>query len=135
MAEFQYTIITPEGKTKKGNIEAKNKEVAVANLKAQHNTVTSITEAGGLAKKFNFNFGKKVKKRDFAIFCQQFVSINGAGVTIIDAFQMLSEQTENNYHSNIKNNFYKDTSKSISSLNKTSNQTYLQVYNHYNYPL
>ncbi len=95
MAEFQYTIITPEGKTKKGNIEAKNKEIAVANLKAQHNTVTSITEAGGLAKKFNFNFGKKVNKRDFAIFCQQFVSINGAGVTIIDAFQMLAEQTEN----------------------------------------
>ena len=41
--------------------------------------------------------------------------------------RLYSEQTENNYHSNIKNNFYKDTSKSISSLNKTSNQTYLKI--------
>lgn len=95
MAEYSYTVITQDGKTKKGHIEAKTKEVAVANLKAEHNTVTSITEAGGLGKKVNFSFGKRVKPRDFAIFCRQFVSIIGAGVTIIDAFQMLADQTEN----------------------------------------
>ena len=95
MPEFSYTVITQDGKTKKGHIEAKSKEVAVANLKADHNTVTSITEAGGLLKKVNLSFGQKIKARDLAVFCHQFVSIIQAGVTIIDAFGMLSDQTEN----------------------------------------
>ncbi len=95
MAEFVYTIITPDGKNKKGHMEGKNKDAVVQMLKAEHNTVTSIEEAGGLKKKINFSFGKKVKKRDFSIFCHQFVSIIGAGVTIVDAFQMLADQTQN----------------------------------------
>ena len=95
MPEFSYTVITQDGKTKKGHIEAKNKEVAVANLKADHNTVTSITEAGGLLKKVNLSFGQRIKARDLAVFCHQFVSIIGAGVTIVGAFQMLGDQTEN----------------------------------------
>ena len=95
MAEFIYNIITPDGKKKKGRIEAKTKDLAVAKLKEEKNTVTSISEAGGVFKKVNFGFGKRVKPRDFSVFCHQFVSIIGAGVTIVEAFQMLADQTEN----------------------------------------
>ncbi len=95
MAEFVYTAVGPDGKKKKGHIEAKTKEMAVANLKQEKNTVLNIEEAGGLARKINFSFGKKVKSRDFSVFCHQFVSIIQAGVTIVEAFQMLGEQTEN----------------------------------------
>lgn len=95
MAEFIYTAVGPDGKKKKGRVEAKTKEMAVANLKQEKNTVLNIEEAGGLAKKVNFSFGKKVKARDFSVFCHQFVSIISAGVTIVEAFQMLGEQTEN----------------------------------------
>ena len=95
MAEYIYTAVGPDGKKKKGRVEAKTKEMAVANLKAEKNTVLNITEAGGLAKRVNFSFGKKVKSRDFSVFCHQFVSIIQAGVTIVEAFQMLGEQTEN----------------------------------------
>lgn len=95
MAEYVYTAIGPDGKKTKGRAEAKNKEVCVANLKSQHYTVTSVQEAGGLNKKINLSFGQKVKKRDFAIFCTQFVSIIGAGVPIIDAFGMMKDQTDN----------------------------------------
>ena len=95
MAEFIYTAVGPDGKKKKGRVEAKTKEMAVANLKNEKNTVLNITEAGGLAKRINFSFGKKVKARDFSVFCHQFVSIIQAGVTIVEAFQMLGEQTEN----------------------------------------
>ena len=38
-----------------------------------------------------------------------------------------SENIEHNYHSNIKNISYKNVSASNSSLNKTSNQTYLKI--------
>ena len=40
---------------------------------------------------------------------------------------LYSEKTEHNYLSNIKNISYKNSSESSSSLNKTSNQTYLKV--------
>ena len=95
MAEYIYTAVGPDGKKKKGRVEAKTKEMAVANLKQEKNTVLNITEAGGLTKRVNFSFGKKVKARDFSVFCHQFVSIIQAGVTIVEAFQMLGEQTEN----------------------------------------
>ena len=95
MAQFSYTAIGPDGKKKSGKLEAKSKEVAVANLKAEGFTVTKI-EAGGLAGLAGaLSFGKKVKKRDFAIFCRQFTSIVRAGVSIVDAFGMLAEQTQN----------------------------------------
>lgn len=95
MAEFQYKMIGPDGKAKKGHIAAKTKEAAVASLKAEKNTVTYIEEVNGLKKGINFSFGNRVKPRDFSIFCHQFVSIVSAGVTIVDAFAMLQEQTSN----------------------------------------
>ena len=95
MAQFQYTAIAPDGKKKSGKVEAKSKEVAVANLKAEGYTVTKIEAGGGLNISGLLSFGQKVKKRDFAIFCRQFVSIVQAGVSIVDAFAMLAEQTQN----------------------------------------
>ncbi len=95
MAEFQYKMIGPDGKARRGHISAKTKEAAVAALKAEKNTVTYIEEANGLKKGINLSFGSRVKPRDFGIFCHQFVSIVSAGVTIVDAFAMLEDQTEN----------------------------------------
>ncbi|MBR3942258.1 MAG: type II secretion system F family protein [Clostridia bacterium] len=111
MAEFQYTMIGPDGKEKKGRMQAKSKEAAVAALKAEKNVVTSIKEANGLQKGINLSFGKKVGYRDFSIFCHQFVSIVGAGVTIIDAFSMLAEQTENKALQNAIRAVHTDISK------------------------
>ena len=95
MAEFKYEMIGPDGKQKKGHMQAKSKEAAVAALRAEKNTVTSIKEVNGLQKGINLSFGKKIGARDFSVFCHQFVSIVGAGVTIVDAFNMLADQTEN----------------------------------------
>ena len=94
MAEFQYQVITSEGKEKKGSIESKTKESAIAQLKADKNIVISIVEANIMNKDINLGiFTEKVKPRDFSIFCRQFVSIISAGVSVINALAMLSEQT------------------------------------------
>lgn len=122
MAEFQYTMIGPDGKEKKGRMQAKNKEAAVAALKAEKNVVTSIKEANGLQKGINFSFGKKVGYRDFSIFCHQFVSIVGAGVTIIDAFSMLAEQTENKALQNAIRAVHTDISKGDTLANSMKRQ-------------
>lgn len=38
---------------------------------------------------------KKVKPRDMSVFCRQFASILNAGVSVVNALEMLAEQTEN----------------------------------------
>ncbi len=111
MAQFSYTAIGPDGKKKSGKLEAKSKEVAVANLKAEGFTVTKIEQGGGGGLKGILSFGQKVKTRDFAIFSRQFCSIVRAGVSIVDAFQMLAEQTQNSALKNAIEQVHSDISK------------------------
>jgi len=111
MAQFSYTAMTPDGKKKTGKVEAKSKEVAVANLKAEGLTVTKIEAGGGSGLKGILSFGQKVKTRDFAIFCRQFTSIVRAGVSIVDAFQMLGDQTQNAALKNAIEQVHSDISK------------------------
>ena len=111
MAQFSYTAMTSDGKKKTGKVEAKSKEVAVANLKAEGLTVTKIEAGGGSGLKGILSFGQKVKTRDFAIFCRQFTSIVRAGVSIVDAFQMLGDQTQNAALKNAIEQTHSDISK------------------------
>lgn len=94
MAEFYYRVITPQGKEKKGTLEAKSRDAAMNMLKADKNVVVQCDEAGLLHKELSLG-GKKIKPRDLSVFCHQFQSINAAGVSVVDCFMMLGDQTEN----------------------------------------
>lgn len=94
MASFDYVIIDPKGKEKKGSITGDNKEKVTATLKAEGFIPLSIKEQNLMTKDINFDILNGVKPRDLSIFCKQFNSILSAGVTVIHALQMLSEQTE-----------------------------------------
>lgn len=96
MPSYKYTAYTKEGKEKKGSIEADDKDAAAKLIKAEGNTPIKIEEEGLMDKDLNFSFGgKKAGSRDLSIFCRQFVSISKAGVSIVDALEMLADQTEN----------------------------------------
>lgn len=95
MAEFQYRVITPTGKEKKGSMEGTSADQVTAVLKGENNIVLEVTEATMLTKDINISVGGKIKVRDYSIFCRQIVSILGAGVSVIDALAMLAEQTGN----------------------------------------
>ncbi len=112
MPEFQYRIITPEGKEVKGSMESKTVEQVTAFLKNQNNVVISVNEANILQKDLNFTiFQSKVSARDFSIFCRQFVSIISAGVSIINALEMMTESTENKTLKKALAGVYEDVSK------------------------
>lgn len=111
MAEYQYRMITPEGKEKKGTMEAKSAEQLRALLKSQKNIVLSIHPASLMTRDINLSIGKKVSARDFSIFCRQFVSIIQAGVSIIKALEMMSEQTENKALQKAIREIYEEVSK------------------------
>ncbi|MBR5359541.1 MAG: type II secretion system F family protein [Lachnospiraceae bacterium] len=95
MPSFAYEAINTKGVTVKGNVEADNIDKAQAMLKSQELIPVTVKETNSLTKDLNFDIGGKPKARDFSVFCRQFVSMTQAGVSLIDALNMLSEQTEN----------------------------------------
>ena len=95
MAAFSYTAIDKVGRNRKGSLEAETKEKVRELLKLDGLMAMTINEQSLMTRDLNIDIGGKPKARDMSIFCRQFVSIVGAGVTIIDAMEMLSDQTEN----------------------------------------
>lgn len=95
MAVYKYKVVDASGKNKKGEIEAQNQEQAMNKLKADGFTVVSCDEAGAMEKDINITINKKIKPRDLSVFCKQFASILNAGVTIISALDMMSDQMQN----------------------------------------
>lgn len=96
MPNFKYVAYSKEGKEVKGTIEAADKDEAVYKLKEEGKMVVSVDKGSALDQDLNISFGKKkASTRDLSVFCRQFVSISTAGVAIVDALEMLGDQTEN----------------------------------------
>lgn len=91
MAQYNYKAMDKNGKAKKGSIEAINLDKAKEKLKSEGLIVQDIKEQGAGKK----GGGKKVKDKDLAVFCKQFSAVLNAGVPIISALEMMSEQLEN----------------------------------------
>lgn len=94
MPSFAYVAIEKNGREINGSIEAENREKADSKLRSQGMIPIELKEQNVLQKDIKLG-GKKVKPRDLSIFCRQFVSMLKAGVSIVDALEMLQQQTEN----------------------------------------
>ena len=95
MPGFIYKAIGPDGKEKKGNIQAASSEQAIARIKSDGLIPIEVTPETLLTKDINISFGGKISARDYCVYCRQMLAILKAGVSIINALQMLAEQTEN----------------------------------------
>lgn len=95
MPTYSYTAVNSAGKERKGSIQTDSQEKVRELLKADGLVLLAVGEQGLMTRDITFKIGGKPKARDMSIFCRQFVSIVSAGVTIIDAMEMLAEQTEN----------------------------------------
>lgn len=95
MATYGYEAINKAGKTIKGSVEAESIEKARSDLRSKGMTILKLDEQNMLNKDLNIEIGGKPTVRDLSVFCRQFVSMNRAGVTIIDSLKMLAEATEN----------------------------------------
>lgn len=91
MAQYNYRAMDKNGKSKKGTVEAVSEDKAKEKLKAEGYIIQELKEQG-TGKKTG---GKKVKDKDLAVFCKQFVAILNAGVTVITALEMMAEQMDN----------------------------------------
>ncbi len=112
MAVYSYVIIDKRGKQIKGSLDSESVNDAMDELRQMGNVVVSIDEAGAFSREVKISiFKKKPKPRDMSVFCRQFVSIISAGVPVVTALEMLSEQSEN-----------KELSKALAECKKTIEQ-------------
>lgn len=95
MNSYSYIVINKKGKEQKGSIEAVDEEKAKFLLKAEGYLPVSLEKQSLLNKDINISIGKPVKPRDLSVFCRQFVSILTAGVSVVNALDLLAQQTEN----------------------------------------
>lgn len=95
MADWGYVAIDKSGKEIKGSTQGNSEEQITRELKSQGLIVLEVTEQNAMTRDINIDFGGAPTPRDLGVFCRQFSSIMRAGVTIIDALNMLAESTEN----------------------------------------
>lgn len=95
MASYGYEAINKDGKVVKGSMETESPDKLRQELKQQGLTLLEVKEQSLLTRDLNLEIGGYPKPRDLSVFCRQFVSMTKAGVSILEALKMLSEQTEN----------------------------------------
>ena len=91
MAQYICKVMDQNGKSKSLTVEAAGEDKAREKLKSEGYMIQDIKEKGAKGTKR----GKKVKDKDLAVFCKQFVSVLNAGVTVITALDMMAEQMDN----------------------------------------
>lgn len=99
MANFKYSAIDANGKTVSGKIDAPNEEQARAKLAAQRLMVSSISQDGfSLGKKSakkSAGYNKKITGEQLTIFTRQLATLLQAGLPLLRAMQILSDQEKN----------------------------------------
>ena len=95
MSQFSYEAINKLGKEVKGSVAAATEADVIYKLKQQGLTVVNVKQQGLLTQDINIQIGGYPTARDLSVMCRQFVSMNKAGVTILETLRMLYEQTEN----------------------------------------
>lgn len=98
--KYKFTEINSFGKREKGVMEAKDKEEVKDYIMSRGNTPITI-ELVEEKKKIDFNIelrlGKKIDLADLAIFTKQMATMLKAGMTLIRALNVISEQSTNEY--------------------------------------
>lgn len=93
MAQFKYVGKDRKGKVRKGRITSISRRDAIALLREQGVAVTTIEEMKATGLNMEVSLGNPVKLQDFVIYLRQFATLLKAGVTIVDATNILSKQT------------------------------------------
>lgn len=94
MADYVYQAVDELGKRQKGMIAATTKGAAIKELKKRGLMVRAIEEKSKSFLQMQIQIGKPVKTEDFVIYCRQFATLIRAGVSIVDATNILSSQVD-----------------------------------------
>ncbi|NLY78712.1 MAG: type II secretion system F family protein [Lysinibacillus sp.] len=93
MTVYRYVGRTKTGEVTKGKINASSKNAAITKLRERGINPREVNESTSILDKDINLGGGKVKHQDFVIYCRQFATLIRAGVTIVDATNILARQT------------------------------------------
>ena len=94
MAVYTFKARTRQGEILQDQVEGPDTMSVAADLRQQGLLVIDIKEQG-VAQKDLLEPFKKVKLGDLVVFTRQFATMINAGLPIVRALQVLSEQTDN----------------------------------------
>ncbi|MCC3143721.1 type II secretion system F family protein [Halanaerobium sp. Z-7514] len=96
--QFKYKAKNSSGDVIKGSIEAENKSVIARQLRDKGYYITEINQVresidiGEVLK-----LHKKVKLKDLSLFSQQFAAMIDAGISLVDALNILADQSDHKH--------------------------------------
>src|SRR4029077_11202691 len=94
MPVFEYTARTMKGDLVRDKIDLPNKEDVVAHIRKNKMILVQLTQA---AKSISLGgiLAGGVKTRDVVIFTRQFATMINSGLPLVQALDILAQQTEN----------------------------------------
>lgn len=94
MPQFAYVARDRTGKKRTGQIQSNSKNEAYEKVRAKELRVVELKEVQPTLLQMEINLGNPVKLKDFVIYLRQFATLLEAGVTVVEATRILSQQTE-----------------------------------------
>src|SRR5438067_2717310 len=92
MPVFEYTARNVKGEIVQNKGEFATRDDVLAHLRKNRLVVVQVREA---PKQFKIKFGAGIKTRDVVIFTRQFATMINAGLPLVQALDILAQQTEN----------------------------------------
>src|SRR5881275_1751229 len=100
MPLFQYTARTLKGDLVNDKIDLPTRDDVIAHLRKNRMVVVQV-RAAPKEFKLNLKFGGGIKTRDVVVFTRQFATMINAGLPLVQALDILSQQTENKVLSDV----------------------------------
>src|SRR5206468_12818697 len=92
MPVFEYTARNVKGEVVQNKGEFATRDDVLAHLRKNRMVVVQVREA---PRAFKIKFGAGIKTRDVVIFTRQFATMINAGLPLVQALDILAQQTEN----------------------------------------
>src|SRR5216683_5027872 len=94
MPVFEYTARNLKGDLVQDKIDLPTRDDVIAHLRKNKMVVVQVRQAPKELK-INFKFGSGIKTRDIVIMTRQFATMINSGLPLVQALDILSQQTEN----------------------------------------
>lgn len=95
MTVYKYVGRTKKGRLKRGTIEGSSRNDAISKLREKGISPRELTETKRSIFNRDLSFRRNsVKTEHFVVYCRQFATLIRAGISIVEATNILAEQTE-----------------------------------------
>jgi len=94
MTVFQYTARSLKGELQQGEVDLPSRDDVIAHLRKNRMVVVQVRPAPKQLK-LSLGLGKGIKTRDVVILTRQFATMINAGLPLVQALDILAQQTEN----------------------------------------